>query len=73
MESSDLITILRALPEKRLKLIDVAHQLITEDGLDIKKAAGMQKEIDAAADQASAYVEASRRIKLGLKKLLDDR
>ena len=58
MEPKDLIIILKAVPETRLRLFPLAHKVIGEDGaVDPEKVAFYYKELNEAVKEAEAYSE----------------
>lgn len=57
----NIIDALNAVPETRLRLIDLAWKAVREDGtLDPERAAFFGKELDEAIDEARGYIEATR-------------
>ena len=57
MNSSDLIRVLREVPECRLRLIELAQKVLKDDGsLDWEQLAFRQKELQEAISEAQAYV-----------------
>lgn len=56
MEPKALIKILEAVPETRLRLFSLAHELVGENGeIDPAKVAFHQKELTEAVEEAKAY------------------
>ena len=61
IETSDLIRILEAVPEKRLRILDLCHKLIGEDGeIDPTKVAFYSKELVEATEEAEQYSKETR-------------
>ena len=61
MNPEDLVRILSEMPEVRLRLIDLAWQVIGEDGsLDRDKLAFYATEISDAIKEAQEYAEATK-------------
>jgi len=59
----DLVRVLRTGPAKSLRLVELAWELADEKGqLDVEKAAARADEVQAAVHEASAYVQATRRV-----------
>lgn len=58
---TDVVTILRRVPETRLVVFDLAAQLVDADGeLDAEAAATRQPEINLATAEAESYARATR-------------
>jgi len=56
ISQEELIEILRQVPEKRLKIFELAWEVVGEDGnLDLDKVAFYSKELDQAISEAKAY------------------
>jgi hypothetical protein len=56
MDTRDLIIILKAVPETRLRIFPLARDLIDESGkIDPAKVAFHQKELTEAVEEAKAY------------------
>ena len=61
MKSEDLVRALKGVPEFRLRLIDLARELVREDGsIDFDKATFYRKEIEEAIGEAEDYSWATR-------------
>ncbi len=61
MESHDLIRVLKEIPECRLRLIDLAREMVGDDGsLDTEKLGFRRKELEEAIAEAEAYAKATR-------------
>jgi hypothetical protein len=57
----DLVAILREMPPVRLRLIDLAWQVVGEDGsLDSEKITFYAKELTEAIKEAEAYAKATK-------------
>ena len=58
----DLVRTLQTVPAKRLRLVELAWELAKDDGeLDEETAAMRADEVAVALQEASAYVQATRR------------
>ncbi len=65
-----LIRILKTVPEKRLRLIELAWDVAGEDGqVDLEKAGFLEQEISEAMGEAEAYSHATRKVVWHLKSL----
>ena len=61
MNTSDLIQALRKVPYCRLRLIELAWEVVGDDGSpDPEKLTFHSKELKEAIDEAEAYVQATR-------------
>jgi len=61
MDTHDLTNALKAVPEFRLRLIELAWQVTGDDGsLDLKGLAFRGKELEEAVAEAKAYAQATR-------------
>ncbi len=70
IDTQGLIRVLLTVPEKRLRLIELAGELVGEDGqVDPVKAGFLDQEISQAIDEAEAYSQATRRVVWHLKSL----
>jgi len=70
MEPSDLVRILKGVPETQLRLIKLAWELTGEDGsIDANKVALHYKEIGEASDEAQGYAEGTKEAVQCLKSL----
>ena len=70
MTPDDLVCALKTVPEKKLRLVDLAWELATPEGeLDLEKALAMTLEVSLASQEASAYVEGTRRVLCALADL----
>lgn len=57
----NIIDALKAVPETRLSLIDLAWKVAREDGtVDLERAAFLGKELEEAISEAQGYIEATR-------------
>lgn len=71
MTPLDLATILSAVPEKRLKLFDMARACRGPDGaLDLATIASLTGELDDATDEASAYITTVMHLRSAFARLL---
>jgi PRTRC genetic system protein C len=67
---SDVVSILRTVPEKRLRIIDLAAELLDDRGeLDLEAAAARQPEVNLAAAEAEGYARATRQAVEALHRL----
>lgn len=62
MNSNDLIKILREVPQFRLRLIELAWELVGEDGLDPGKVTFYAKELTEAIEEAESYSRATKEV-----------
>jgi len=70
MESDDIVRILKGLPECRLRLIQLANEVIGEDGgIDRLKSIYHAKELEEAINEAKAYSRATREMVQCLMKM----
>ena len=70
MEASDLIRILKEVPECQLQLVQLASEVTGEDGnIDSQKLSFLRKEVEEAVDEAKAYVQATKEAVLCLIKM----
>jgi len=61
MKSSDLICALKEVPEFRLRLLQLARELVGEDGtIDFEKAAFYRKQTEDAIKEAQGYAQATK-------------
>ncbi len=68
---SDIVEILKSVPEVNLKIIPLTWELLDENGrIDIKKAAHNSKEVDAALEEAESYARTTESAVSHLKNLL---
>lgn len=59
--SPDIVAILRRVPEKRLRIFDLAAELLDRHGeLDLDAAAARQPELNLAIAEAEGYARATR-------------
>jgi PRTRC genetic system protein C len=67
---TDVVSILREVPEKRLRIIELAAELLDAHGeLDLEAAAARQPEINLAAAEAEGYTRATRQAVEALRRL----
>ena len=70
MRADVLVRALRTVPEKRLRLVELARELADEAGeLDLEKAAKRLDEVDLAIREASVYAQATGRVLRWLNEL----
>ena len=61
METSDLIRLLKEVPEAHLRLFGITRKVLGEDGqIDPEKVSFHYKEIKEAVDEAKAYSESTK-------------
>lgn len=71
MDTHDLIRVLKEVPECRLRLIELAWDLVREDGtVDNKKVAFYAKELEEGLKEAESYVRVTADAIRCLKTLL---
>ena len=62
MNPQDLIEVLKTVPEKRLKLVELSWQVVKEDGgLDQNKLASLAQELELAIEEAQGYSAATEK------------
>lgn len=64
-----IISTLGTVPEKRLRLIELAREMAGPDGLDGKRLAAAQPEVNLAAAEARGYVAATEAARGALKRI----
>ena len=70
---SDIVEILKSVPEVNLKIIPLTWELLDENGrIDIKKASYNAKEVDIALEEAENYARSTESAVNRLKNLLKD-
>ena len=70
MINQDLIRALEAVPEKKLRLLELAKELVGPDGkLDMDRAVARAAEVDAAVKEARAYISETEKIRWALQRL----
>jgi hypothetical protein len=68
---SDIVEILKSVPEVNLKIIPLTWELLDENGhIDVKKASYNSKEVDAALEEAESYARTTESAVSHLKNLL---
>lgn len=68
--SPDVVVILRRVPEKRLRVFELAAELLDEHGdVDVEAAARRQPEVNLALAEVEGYVRATRQASEALLKL----
>ena len=66
----DTVAILRRVPETRLQVLELAAQLLDQDGeLDLDAAAARQPEINLAIAEVEAYTRATRQAVEAIRRL----
>ena len=71
MTSGDIVQALAHVPEKRLRLLELARQCAGPDGkFDLVRALPLAAEIEDAIEEVRAYAEATNRVRCTLQKLL---
>ena len=66
----DLVQIIRQVPEKRLRVFELAAELLDEQGeIDPDAAAARQPEVNLAIAEAEAYARATRQALAALRQL----
>ncbi len=74
MTNQELLAVLEAVPEKKLRLLELARELLGPDGsVDWEKCSTppLVDEINAAEQEAHAYAEETRDLRCALQKLLE--
>ena len=70
MINQDLIRALEAVPEKKLRLLELVRELVGPDGkLDMDRAVARAAEVDAAVKEARAYISETEKLKWALQRL----
>ena len=70
MINQDLIRALEAVPEKKLRLLELARELVGPDGkVDMDRAVARAAEVDAAVKEARAYISETEKLKWALQRL----
>jgi hypothetical protein len=73
MNTSDIVRVLKDLPEVELKLIDLCWKVMKEDGsIDLDKVLFYRKELDLYIQEARGYVSATRKAIECLKELASE-
>lgn len=68
--SRDVVAVLRRVPARRLRIVDLAAELLDATGeLDVDQAAARQPEINLAAAEARAYARATQQATEALRQL----
>jgi PRTRC genetic system protein C len=66
----DIVCILRQVPEKRLRIVELAAELLDDRGeLDLEAAVARQPEVNLAAAEAEGYARATRGALEALRRL----
>ncbi len=74
MTNQDLIAALEWVPEKRLRLLELARTLLGPGGTIDEEACSsppLVDEINAAVEEAMAYAQQTKELRCSLQKLLD--
>ena len=70
METEDVARALKGVPEARLRLIELARDLVGEDGsLDFKQATFLRQELEDAIREAEGYSQATQGVVWALKRM----
>lgn len=70
MINQHLLRALEAVPEKKLRLLELAKELVGPDGkLDMDRAVARAAEVDAAVKEARAYISETEKLKWALQRL----
>ena len=70
MINQDLIRALETVPEKKLRLLELAKELVGPDGkLDMDRAVARAAEVDAAVKEARAYISETEKLRWALQRL----
>ena len=70
MTNQELIKALETVPEKKLRLLELAKELVGPDGkLDMDRAVARAAEVDAAVKEAQAYISETEKLKWALQRL----
>lgn len=66
----DVVAVLRRVPARRLRIVELAQELLGADGeLDVDRAAACQPEINLAVAEARAYARATQQAAEALRQL----
>jgi PRTRC genetic system protein C len=69
-ETPDVVEILQGVPEKRLRVFELAAELIDDQGeLDVDRAARRKPEINLAIAEAETYAKATTRASEAIRRL----
>ena len=72
MTPADLIRALEMVPEKRLRLLELAWEVIDEDGeLDPDQVVRLAAELEEAFQEARAYTHETEVVRWSLRRLMD--
>ena len=74
MTANDLVRILRTVPEKKLKIIELAWELVDVEGegLDLDKCIQRTAEIRLADQESQAYISGMSSVLWRLRRLTDN-
>ncbi len=74
MEPSELARILDGVPERSLRLVELAREVVDGEGkVDLELCLPRAAEIEAAAEEARAYAHETERVRWSLQKLIEGR
>lgn len=72
MTNQDLLRALGTVPEKRLKLLDLAREMLDSDGqLDPAQYPARLDEVQQALKEAEGYIQWTQQVRDALRRLLD--
>jgi hypothetical protein len=71
MKPADLARALKGVPEKRLRLVELAREVVDGEGrVDLGRCLPLAAEITAAVEEARAYAEETERVRWALQRLI---
>lgn len=71
MKPQDLARALEGVPETRLRLVELARQVVDDEGnVDLVQCLPLAAEIEAAVDEARAYAQQTERVRWALQNLI---
>ena len=74
MKPHDLARALEGVPETRLRLVELAREVVNEEGkVDLELCLPRAAEIEAAVDEARTYAHGTERVRWSLQNLIEDR
>ncbi|MEK7848622.1 MAG: hypothetical protein AAB270_06835 [Chloroflexota bacterium] len=72
MTARDIIRALETVPEKRLRLVELARECVGKDGaLDWDRLKPLTAEVEAAIQEAQAYMRQTETLRCALDRLVD--
>ena len=72
MTNQDLIRALETVPEKRLRLLELAREMLGADGqLDTAQYPARLDEVKEAVTEAEGYIQWTQQVRSALSRLLD--